>query len=61
MFIPRLKTVLLIVGLLMIGLGYWLLAVPPDASLDEIMRRARLGIYSVVAGGALLMLWLAKK
>ena len=56
-----LKTLLLLTGIALIAWGYHLLGVPPDAAHDEVMSRARSGMFSVVGGGAALMLWLAKR
>jgi hypothetical protein len=56
-----LKTLLLLTGIALIILGYWLLAVPPEADHQQILERAKSGVFSVVGGSACVMLWLAKR
>ncbi len=56
-----LKTLFLIIGIALVGWGYHLLGVSPDAGHDEVMSRARSGMFFVAGGGATLMLWLARK
>lgn len=56
---PSKRFFLLLGGVALIFFGYWLLAVPSPTEYDEMLRRARQGVFSVVAGGALLMTWLA--
>jgi len=51
----------MLTGIALILYGYWLLAVPPDALYAEMLARAKGGILSVVAGGGLLVAWLAKR
>jgi len=41
--------------------GYWLLAVPPDALYHQMLARARDGVFSVMGGSGLLMVWLVKR
>ncbi len=52
---------LLLNGLLLVVAGYHLLAVPPEAGYDEMLRRAWEGMFSVAGGGGLLMVWVAKR
>lgn len=56
-----LKTLFLLIGIALVGWGYHLLGVPPDAGHEVVMSRARNGMFSVVGGGAFLMLWLARR
>lgn len=57
----NLKTLFLLTGIALIILGYWLLAVPPEAYHQEMLARAKSGVLSVVAGSTCVMLWLAKR
>jgi len=57
----RIQLILFITAFLLVTYGYHLLAVPPDASAEEMLSRAKNGMFSVVGGGTLLMLWLAKR
>lgn len=57
----NLKTGLLLIGILLIAWGYHLLAVPPAASYDEMLNRAKSGVLFVICGGTCMMLWLAKR
>jgi hypothetical protein len=56
-----LKTVMLLTGIALTAYGYHLLSIPPDAAYELVMSRVRSGMFFVVAGGATLMLWLAKR
>lgn len=55
------KSTLLLLGTVLIILGYYLLAVPPAAGYAEMFSRARYGTLSVMCGSACIMLWLAKR
>ncbi len=55
------KPALLIAGIALIAWGYHLLSVPPDAGHEVMLRHAKNGMLSVVIGGTMLMVWLAKK
>jgi len=57
----NLKTMILLAGITLIAWGYHLLGVSPDAAHEEVMTRARNGMFCVVGGGAFLMLWLARR
>lgn len=57
---PTLKTLLLLTGIALIAWGYSLLSVPPDADHELMLRHAKGGMTAVVAGGTLIMIWLAK-
>lgn len=47
------------VSLLVIGAGYFLIwSVAPDAPLETVLTRTRLGIILTILGGALFALWL---
>lgn len=54
-------TLILLISLLLIAYGYWLLAVPPDTLYEQVLARAKGGIWSVAGGGGLLMVWLVKR
>jgi hypothetical protein len=45
-----LRWIILAAALLLAGVGYALLAVPPDSSMEEAINRAFLGIGLLVAG-----------
>lgn len=55
------KTLLLLAGIALIAWGYSLLSVPPDADHDLMLRHAKGGMLSVIAGGVMIMIWLAKR
>lgn len=55
------KNLLLFSGITLVALGYYLLAVPPDLLYEEMIIKVRQGVFSVVGGGGLLMVWLAKR
>lgn len=55
------STFILLISLLLIAYGYWLLAVPSDTLYEEVLARAKGGIWSVTSGGGLLMVWLAQR
>jgi len=52
---------LIILGTLFIGIGYYLLMPPPDAQYGEVLQRVVWGLGFVFAGGATLTLWLYKR
>ena len=56
-----LHTLLFLSGISLIVFGYNLLAISPDASAEEMLSRAKSGMLSVVSGGTLLMLWMARR
>lgn len=46
-------------SVIVIGLGYLLIwSVSPDAPLEEVIGKTRLGVLLTILGGALLALWL---
>lgn len=55
------KRYLFFIGCVLIAWGYHLLAVPPDASYDEMLNRAKSGVLFVMCGGTTVMLWMAKR
>jgi len=57
----RLRVTILITGIALVVWGYRLLGVSPDAAHEEVVTRARSGMFFVAGGGAMLMLWLAKR
>mgnify|MGYP000855238806 CR=1 FL=1 len=57
----RLPLIIVLTGIALITYGYWQLAVPPDAGYQELLDRARNGVFSVVAGSTCIMLWLARR
>lgn len=56
-----LKTLILLTGIGLTAYGYHLLSIPPDSAYEQVMTRARSGMFFVAAGGVVLMLWLAKR
>lgn len=58
---PSIKFILLASGTALVAYGYRQLAVPPDAPPEVVTASATRGMYSVLAGGALLMFWLARR
>ena len=61
MRLPSLSSILLVCGIALVAYGYHLLSVPLTAGHDEVMSRARSGMFFVAGGGAVLMLWMAKR
>lgn len=61
MFVKHTKDLSLVIGIFLIILGYYLLAVPSDALYEVVLFRVKAGILSVVAGGGLLAAWLTKR
>lgn len=59
--LPGLPVVFFLCGAILVAYGYHQLAVPPDSSAEVILTRATRGMYSVLAGGAFLMFWLARR
>lgn len=59
--VTHLSRYLLLLGVCLIAYGYWLLAVPPDALYHQMLARARDGVFSVMGGSGLLMVWLVKR
>lgn len=55
------KSLLICTGILLIAIGYRQLAVPPDASYQELFSRAKYGVMAVVAGSSCIMLWLGRR
>lgn len=56
-----LKALILLTGIALTAWGYHLLAVPPDTGYEQVLVRARSGMFFVAGGGAMMMLWLAKR
>lgn len=56
-----LKSLFFITGIVLLLAGYRLLAVPPDAALDETISRVKNGMFLVITGGGSLMVWLVKR
>lgn len=57
----RFKYIFIIGGIITIGWGYHLLAVPPDASYQVMLERARSGMLFTLAGGISLIIAIAQK
>jgi hypothetical protein len=52
---------MLLAGLALVAIGYWQLAVPPEAPYQIMLDRARNGMLSTVIGGLLLMIAMIQK
>ncbi|MBI4710801.1 MAG: hypothetical protein HY759_06850 [Nitrospirae bacterium] len=48
-------------GILLIIYGYYLLSVPPDTEFNEVVVRARVGMFSTIFGGVLVLSYIARK
>jgi hypothetical protein len=58
---PKLSTISFGIGIVLIALGYYQLAVPPDALSGVMLARAKNGMLCVLCGGTTIMLWLIKR
>ncbi|CAH2030469.1 hypothetical protein [Trichlorobacter ammonificans] len=60
---PRLtlKHLLPLTGAALILWGYRQLSIPPGSGYDQVLSQVKSGVLLVVLGGALLMVWLAKR
>lgn len=52
---------LLLAGIALILWGYQQLSIPPGSGYDQVLSQVKSGVLLVVLGGALLMVWLAKR
>lgn len=56
MRIDRKKVILCLLGGTTIGIGYYLLGVPPDFNPDEVVARVRMGLFAVWAGAIIVVI-----
>ena len=51
----------LLIGIILIALGYYQLAISPDIPVDEVAGRVKEGVLMTIVGGVSIMIYLVKR
>jgi hypothetical protein len=51
----------LVIGIVLIALGYYQLAISPDIPVDQVADRVKTGVLMTIVGGVSIMVYLVKR
>ncbi|MBI5195454.1 MAG: hypothetical protein HZA10_03930 [Nitrospirae bacterium] len=56
-----LATITGVLGVFLIIYGYYQLSVPPDTEFNEVVVRARVGMFSTIFGGVMVLYYIVRR
>ncbi len=48
-------------GIFLVIYGYYLLSVPPDTDFNEVLLRAKFGMFSTIFGGVMVLYYIVRR